>query len=186
MLHNWELLESKELAKYKVFGIRADRKRFGRTGTEHTFYLIESPDWVNVVAVTRNHELVMVEQYRHGSGTVELEIPGGIIDPGDGSPEAAAARELAEETGYVGEVYGVISWVYANPAIMTNRAYTVLVTGCEIQEETKFDPTEDLVTRLIPIEQINSLVISGAIRHPLVLVALYNFDLLLRSGRLAI
>jgi ADP-ribose pyrophosphatase len=74
-----------------------------RTGKEHDFYVLDSVNWVNVIAITPDQQLVMVEQYRHGSNTVELEIPGGMMDAGETDPVATAVRELREETGYAGE-----------------------------------------------------------------------------------
>jgi 8-oxo-dGTP pyrophosphatase MutT (NUDIX family) len=87
---------------FRIFSVRTDRTISPRTGAEHEVYVIETANWVNVIAVTTDERLVMIEQYRHGSATVELEIPGGVMDPRDVSPEAAGVRELREETGYSG------------------------------------------------------------------------------------
>lgn len=123
--------------------------------------------------------MVMVEQYRHGSNTIELEIPGGMMDLEDASPIATALRELKEETGFEGanENAQVIGTVYPNPAIMSNSQYTILVENCVEKHETTFDSGEDLITRLVPIADIPGLVRQGKIRHSLVLVALYHFEL---------
>src|SRR5208283_3098249 len=111
---------STPLGDFRIFTVRADRKISPRTQREHDFLVIDSINWVNVIAVTPDGRLVMVEQYRHGSNTVELEIPGGMMDAKDASPEAAALRELREETGYEGEKARVIGKVWPNPAIMSN------------------------------------------------------------------
>jgi len=125
----------------------------------------------------------MIEQYRHGSATIELEIPGGMIDPHDTSPEAAAIRELREETGYAGEKRRLIGQCFPNPAIMSNTCFTVLVEHCHCVHPVQFDHGEDLVTRLVPISQISELVASGKIKHSLVLVGLYYFELWRRAGK---
>ena len=117
----WKTLGSKLLGDFRVFTIRSDRKVSPRTQSEHDFYVIDSASWVNVIAVTPDDQLVMVEQYRHGSNTVELEIPGGMMDPEDASPVAAGARELREETGYAGDAGRIIGEVFPNPAIQSNR-----------------------------------------------------------------
>src|SRR5215467_8361745 len=98
MVKPWDKLGSKAGGDYRIFRVRTDRKVSPRTGSEHEFYVIDSANWVNVVATTRDGQLVLVEQFRHGTDTVELEVPGGVIDPRDASPEAAAARELREAT----------------------------------------------------------------------------------------
>jgi 8-oxo-dGTP pyrophosphatase MutT (NUDIX family) len=176
----WPRLGSKQVGDFRVFQVRADLCRSPRTGEEHDFFVLECVDWVNVIAVTPARELIMVEQYRHGSNTVELEIPGGMIDPGESSPLAAGLRELREETGYEGRAGRIIGEILPNPAIMSNTCYTVLVEDCELKHATGFDECEELVTRLVPVADIPDLIRSQQIRHSLVVVALYHFDLLER------
>src|SRR6185503_5543366 len=159
------------------FQIRTDRKQSPRTGQPHDFYVIDCVNWVNVIALTQNDRLVMVEQYRHGSNTVELEIPGGMMDSTDQSPVVAGLRELREETGYEGEAPVIIGEVFPNPAIMSNTCYTLLVKNCGLRHSTIFDHGEDLITRLVPVEELPILVSSGRIRHSLVVAALYHFEL---------
>jgi 8-oxo-dGTP pyrophosphatase MutT (NUDIX family) len=177
MLKPWEKISSKPAGDYRIFRIRSDRLVSPRTHQEHDFFVIDCVNWVNVVAVTPENQLVMIEQYRHGSGTVELEIPGGMIDPGDSSPEAAAVRELREETGYEGGNPLRLGEVFPNPAIMSNTCYTVLVRGCRCVHPVEWDHGEDIVTRLVPVSEVPGLVATGKIRHSLVVVALYYFDL---------
>jgi ADP-ribose pyrophosphatase len=181
MIKPWERISSKTAGEFRIFTIRSDLKRSPRTGQDHDFYVIECADWVNVVALTSNEELVMVEQYRHGSDTVELEIPGGMMDPGDASPEATAVRELREETGYEGQGIRLIGRISPNPAIMNNTCYTVLIENCRLQHPVEFDSGEDIQTRLVPLGEIRKLVATGRIQHSLVVVALYHFELL-RAG----
>jgi ADP-ribose pyrophosphatase len=185
MLKPWEKLGSKSVGDYGIFKIRSDRLVSPRTQQPHDFIVIDCVNWVNVIAVTPDRHLVMIEQYRHGSTTVELEIPGGMIDPGDASPEAAALRELREETGYEGENPRRIGEVFPNPAIMSNTCYTVLLENCRCVHPVEFDHGEDLRTRLVPSEDIPGLVSAGAIRHALVVVALYYFDLWQRGKKAA-
>jgi 8-oxo-dGTP pyrophosphatase MutT (NUDIX family) len=177
VIRPWEKVGSKQLGDYRIFTVRSDEKISPRTGQSHDFYIIDCVGWVNVIATTPNRELVMVEQYRHGSNTVELEIPGGIMDAEERSPVETAVRELREETGYEGEKARVLGDVFANPAIMSNTCHTVLVENCALKHPVEFDSGEDLVTRLVPMADLADLVATGKIRHPLVVVALYYFDL---------
>jgi ADP-ribose pyrophosphatase len=132
---------------------------------------------VNIIATTADQELVMVEQYRHGSDTVELEIPGGMMDAKDASPAIAGMRELREETGYEGEQPQIIGRIYPNPAIMSNTCFTLFMQNCRSKHPVEWDHGEDLITRLVPIAEIPGLVASGKIRHSLVVAALYHFEL---------
>ena len=183
MIKPWQKLSSRALADYRIFTVRSDEKISPRTGQKHDFFIIDSVDWVNVLAVTPDDHLVMVEQYRHGSNTVELEIPGGVMDRADRSPLETGVRELREETGYAGEGARLLAEVYSNPAIMSNATHTVLVQNCRLQHELELDSGEDLLTRLIPVAEMPALVASGLIKHPLVVVALYHFDLWRRGQK---
>jgi ADP-ribose pyrophosphatase len=177
VIRPWEKVGSKQLGDYRIFTVRSDEKISPRTGQQHDFYIIDCVGWVNVIAMTPNRELVMVEQYRHGSNTVELEIPGGIMDAGESSPVETAVRELREETGYEGEKARLLGDVFANPAIMSNTCYTALVENCVLKHAVEFDSGEDLMTRLVPIADLAGLVAADRIKHPLVVAALYYFDL---------
>jgi ADP-ribose pyrophosphatase len=181
MIKPWPTVHSKPVGDFRIFSIRSDRRVSPRTREEHDFFVIDCVDWVNVIAVTPERQLVMIEQYRHGSETVELEIPGGMIDAEDANPAEAGIRELREETGYEGEMPRVIGQVFPNPAIQSNHCFTVLVENCRNVHPLELDQAEDLVTRLVPIDEIPSLVAAGKIRHSLVVVALYHHELWTRQ-----
>jgi 8-oxo-dGTP pyrophosphatase MutT (NUDIX family) len=173
----WRKLRSKHMGDFRVFTIRSDYKVSPRTGKEHDFFVIDADSWVNVIALTPEQQLIMVRQYRHGSDTIELEIPGGVMDAQDGSPVITGCRELREETGYEGENPRLIGQVFANPAIMSNKSFTVLVDNCKWVCPVQLDSGEDLVTELVPLEKIPALVASGEIQHSLIVAALYQFEL---------
>jgi 8-oxo-dGTP pyrophosphatase MutT (NUDIX family) len=177
MIKPWPLVRSEPRGDFRIFKLRVDRKVSPRTHREHDFIVLDCANWVNVIALTPDDQLVMVEQFRHGVNEVELEIPGGVMDKSDASPVEAGLRELLEETGYEGENAHLLGQVHANPAIMNNTCFTVLVENCRMTSGTQFDHGEDLVTRLVPVADIPRLVTEGKIRHSLVVVALYHFEL---------
>ena len=181
MIQPWEKISSKPLGDFRIFTIREDKKISPRTQKEHDFFVIDSVNWVNVIALTPDRQLVMVEQYRHGSNTVELEIPGGMMDAKDASPELTGARELREETGYAGGNPRLLGQAFANPAIMSNVCYTVMIENCACAHPVEWDHGEDIITRLVPVSEISQLVATEKIRHPMVVVALYYFDLFQRG-----
>src|SRR5580704_7755500 len=175
MIRPWKKTRSEPAGDFRIFTLRHDFKISPRTGEPHDFFVLDCSDWVNVVAVTPDNQLVMIEQFRHGTETVELEIPGGIIDAKDASPIAAGARELREETGYEGEQAGIIGKIFPNPAIMSNTCFTLLVQNAQLKHPVEWDHGEDIVTRLVPVAEIPKLITSGQIRHSLVDIALNHF-----------
>ena len=96
MSQPWKHLSSEHVGNFRIFNLRSDRKLSPRTGLAHDFYVIEAVNWVNVIAITTGGQLVMIDQFRHGSNTTEVEVPGGMIDKEDVDPVMAAVRELRE------------------------------------------------------------------------------------------
>ena len=181
MITPWKKVGSKPIGDFRIFKLRSDICINPRTNKEHDFYVLETVGWVNVIALTPARELVMVQQFRIGSQTVELEIPGGIMDPGETDPVATGVRELREETGFEGAGARPLGWVFANPAIMNNRSHFIIVEQCVHRHACEFDGSEDLLTRLVPYREIPALVRTGKIRHPLVVAALHHYDLVRRA-----
>jgi ADP-ribose pyrophosphatase len=177
MIQPWTRISSRPAGDFRIFSARWDQKVSPRTGQIHEIVVLDSHDWVNIVAVTPDQKLVMVEQYRHGSDTIELEIPGGLLNDPKESPVAAGARELREETGYEGDTVQLLCEQLPNPAFQSNRCHTVLALGCALRHPLEWDHGEDLVTHLVPVEEISGLIESGRIRHSIIIAALYRFEL---------
>lgn len=177
MIQPWKKTGSQPLGDFRIFTVRKDQKVSPRTGQSHEFFVLDSLDWVNIVAVTPDEQLVMVEQYRHGTDTVELEIPGGLLNDPSESPVAAGLRELREETGYEGEQAQVLCAALPNPAFLSNKCFTVLVRNCQLKHPVEWDHGEDIITRLVPVREITGLIESGRIRHSIIVAALYHFEL---------
>ncbi len=138
-------------------------------------------DWVNVVAITEDDQLVLVRQHRWGIDASTLEIPGGAVDPGE-DPALAALRELAEESGYGGGVCASLGWVWANPAIQDNRTWMFLVEGATWQGAPERGPgEEDMEVVLVPASEIRALLEGEVVTHALAVVALQR--VLLRTSR---
>ena len=183
VIRPWPDLETRSVGDYRIFRLRTVRRRSPRNGVERDFHVMDCNDWVNVVALTTENELILVEQFRHGVAAVELEVPGGIMDPGETDPVAAGLRELREETGYAGEGAVEIGCVLPNSALQSNRCRTVLVRACRRVGDLELDDSEDIAVRLVPAGEIPTLVTGGRVRHSLAVAALYHYELWLRSAR---
>ena len=131
------------------------------------FFLLDYPDWTNVVAVTDDDEIVMVRQYRHGVGRELLEIPGGVIDATDASPEAAARRELLEETGYEAGRWREVAQLSPNPATHTNLVTTFLATGAERVRDPRPEPGEGVVALTMSIDEVLERMARGELLQAL-------------------
>ena len=172
-VETWETIESKELVDCRIFKVREKLMQNG--DKRGSFYVIENPDWVNVLALTKDHNVVLIEQFRHGIEEVILEIPGGMIDEAE-DPEAAARRELLEETGFTAEEFVFLGKSRPNPAIQNNWVYHFAAINAEKTGDVEFDEHENVVTKLYPVTELPNLVKSGEITHSLVLAALQYFS----------
>jgi 8-oxo-dGTP pyrophosphatase MutT (NUDIX family) len=166
----WTTLATEVLGTYPIFELSRSRQRSPASGREHQFLRLDCSDWVNVIALTDDGQMVLVEQYRHGTDEITLEIPGGAVDPGEG-PEIAAARELEEETGYRASELIEIGRVDPNPAFLSNRCWTYLALGCRSDGTVNLDPSEEIEVSLAPIDSFARLIDEGAITHSLVIAA---------------
>jgi 8-oxo-dGTP pyrophosphatase MutT (NUDIX family) len=177
----WTLLESDFLQDCGVFTVSRTSALSPRTGARHTFHRIDSSDWVNIVPITPQGEVVMIRQYRHGLRDLTLEIPGGMVDPGE-TPSEAAGRELLEETGYRAAEIAPIGAVSPNPALFGNRVYSYLGLGAERVAAVRNDGTEETVVELVPEAELRRVVREGGVDHALVLAALHFLDLHREAG----
>jgi 8-oxo-dGTP pyrophosphatase MutT (NUDIX family) len=177
----WLSLSMEEVYKSTVFSLQKERSRCLRTGAENDFYYFKCVNWINVIAVTEKSELMMIKQYRHGSGQFELEIPGGAIDSSDADPLEAGARELFEETGCAGKPVGIIGQVCPNPALQGNICYTALIKDAKKIAEPNMESTEDIESFFVPYIEVLEKIKSGEIRHGLVLNALHFYQLYLEK-----
>jgi len=123
----------------------------------------------------------MVKQYRHGSKEITLEIPGGLVDPGD-TPKKAAYRELLEETGYQAKDWLKIGVVNPNPAIFNNRCYTFMARNVQKVRDPMPDQAEDIEVVLIPLSDIPELIRKRKIDHAMVITAFYYYFLRTQEG----
>ena len=173
-IDKWKLISSERDKSFRIFNLRTDRARSPRTGKEYDFYVIESLEWVNVIPVTKENEVILIRQYRHGIQDVTLEIPGGIVEPGD-TPLEGARRELREETGYTDGDMVCLGMVHSNPAIFNNRCHTYLALDCQQDGEQSLDDKEDIEVVIKQLDEIPGLIKEGAISHSLILAAFYRY-----------
>jgi len=176
MIEKWQKLASEVIGNFRVFEIRESTSLSPRTGQTHSFYVLDSADWVNVIPITPEGKVVMIHQFRHGTEEITLEIPGGVVDASDAKPAESARRELLEETGYDTDNIIQIGEVTPNPAILSNRCYTFLAKDVKLTQKPAFDSSEDIATELFDLAAIPTLIQSGRIHHALVVAAFFHFE----------
>jgi len=170
----WKKLGARPVAHTRIFDVESVDFQHPAHPAPRDFFLINAPDWVNVVALTPQHEIVLVRQFRFGTNDISLEIPGGVMEQGE-NPLEAAVRELAEETGYVGEHVRLLGSVHPNPAMQTNRCHLVLVENAQRTRALAWDPNEEFEILAVPADEVYARAYRGEITHALVLDGLLLF-----------
>ena len=171
----WERLSSEEVAEYEMFRVREDRSRSPKDGEVHTFQVAVSPGGVAVLTLTDDGRLVMVDQFRHGTRTLSLELPSGVVEDGE-APEEAARRELREETGFEGGEARVLGCFELNPSWQKTTVHAVLVRGARRDGEKDEDEGEDIRVRPLPVAEVRRRVLAGEIDAAVTLCALALWD----------
>jgi ADP-ribose pyrophosphatase len=179
---SWTRRESDVLSDCRVFKVRRDRSSRSIESELYEFYCIEAPDWVNIIPLTAGGDVVMIEQFRHGTEEITLEIPGGMVDPGE-TPSVAALREMVEETGFGAANISYLGPSRPNPAIQNNWIHSFVAYDVEIKEQPQHHATEHTSVRLVPLKDVPGLIAEGTITHALVIAAFYKLGLL-ESGLL--
>ena len=154
-----------------LFRLRKERFESRHTGQVHDYYVLDLADAVHVVALTPDGEVLLVRQFRAGSGRDSLEIPGGLVDPGE-DPCAAGARELLEETGYAGDPPVLLGTLWSNPSLLTSRISTIVIRNARLVAEPDPDQDEELTIERVPADEIPRMIREGRIDHALVVAGL--------------
>ncbi len=170
----WSRLSHQVLASSRIMKFCRVEDQSPYTDRVHEFVYLDSADWVNIVPITLEDEVVMVKQFRHGDQSISLEIPGGMVDEGE-APDIAASRECWEETGYRTTSVESIGVLTPNPAIFNNSLHTYSALVEEFEAVTYQSATEKTQVVLVPIAELAERMISGEINHALVCATLWRF-----------
>lgn len=169
-IRKWTTVGSDPVYRTPIFDLHRRRSNHPVRG-ERDFFILEAPAWVNIIPVTPKREVVLVRQFRHGVSAFTLEIPGGMIDPGDENPLVAARREMVEESGYDSDDVVELGRVHPNPAIQPNFCYTFFARNVRKVRRASHTDTEETQVTLVPLSKVKELIATGRITHALVIAA---------------
>ena len=170
----WKVLRSEYLIKRPWLTARRDELELPDGRIIPEYYVLEYPDWVNVIAITKDGLFVIERQYRHALGCTCYELPCGVMEEGE-SPLEAVKRELSEETGYGGGEWTELMTLSANPSTMTNLTHCFLATGVEKMTDQHLDPTEELSVHLLTREEVLDLLRNNEMMQSLMVAPLIKY-----------
>lgn len=170
----WQVENSEYIHELPWFTVRKDAIRMDSGGVIPNYFVFEYPDWVNVVAITTDGQLVLIRQYRHGLAKVHYELCAGVIDP-DEDPLVAAQRELLEETGFGGGHWERLMTLSANPGTHSNLTYAYLATGVSLKQAQQLEQTEEITVHLVSPKRAMAIISQGEMMQSLHLAPLLKY-----------
>ncbi len=177
MITQWETIDSKKVANLHIFDAYLKSRINPDTGNIGNFTVLESSDWVNIIPITNDNKIIMIEQYRHGTDEVTLEIPGGLIELNE-LPINAAKRECNEETGFGSTSEPIFTGVSnPNPAFLNNKCFSFVWQNCLKTNEQKLDMHEIINIHEFTRDEVKNKIISGEINHSIILTAFFFYSL---------
>ena len=182
MISKWDTVSSSEPINLKIFKAVWHTRRNPNSESESDFITLQSQPWVNIIPITKEGNIVLIKQYRHGVDDITIEIPGGLVENSE-KPISAAQRECIEETGYIGDgVAELIGETQPNPAFLDNICYHFVWRNCSKQIKQKLDEHEDIAVFEVPIWEIKKMILIKEIKHSLVLDAFFFYHL--KNGKI--
>lgn len=171
----WKVVASEYLARKPWFTVRHECIESPAGVRIPDYYVLEYPDWVNVIARCRDGRFVFISQYRHGLGRTDYELAAGCCDPGDASPLEAARRELREETGYGGGRWRKLMTICANPSTQNNLTHCFLATDVELRSPQQTEATEEIRVHLLTRDEVRELLLGDGIKQSLMAAPLWRY-----------
>lgn len=170
----WKVLSSEYVVKEHWVTVRKDRLQLPDGRIKDGYWSLEYPDWINIIAITRDGQFIFERQYRHGLDSVDWELPAGVIEKGE-EPIEAAKRELMEETGFGGGEWKPFMETCQNPGTCNNITHTFLAQGVELVGKQHFDDTEDLDVYLLSEEEVRRILANDEIKQSMMAAPLWKF-----------
>ncbi|MBP3678695.1 MAG: NUDIX hydrolase [Bacteroidaceae bacterium] len=170
----WKTLSSEYLIKRPWLTARRDKVQLPDGRILDEYYVLEYPTWVNVIAITKEGDMVLVRQYRHALGRTNFELVAGVLEKGE-DPLVAAQRELLEETGYSGGEWKELMQLSANSSTMTNLTHCFLAEGVEKTALQNLDASEDLEVYVFSQEEVKQKLQQGDFVQALMVAPLWKY-----------
>lgn len=174
-LKKWEILSSNYLVKNNWCTVRKDHVRLPNGFEIPDYYVLEYPDWVTIIAITKQQEFLLVRQYRHGLQQCDYELVAGMCDDGDASPLDTAKRELLEESGYGNGQWEHLTVISANPSTHTNLCHCFLATDVEKIDSQHLDETEELEVVKLSLQEVKQLLLDDHIKQAMHAAPLWKY-----------
>ena len=173
-MNRWKTLKSEYIIKRPWLTARRDVVQLPNGEINDEFYVLEYPDWINVIAITPDDHFVFVRQYRYALDLDSVELCAGVIEPNE-TPEEGARRELLEETGFGGGEWQEFMSIGQNPSTCNNLTHCFIATGVEKIQDQHLDRTEDIDVVLLSREQVLEMLNSDTLKQALMLAPLWRY-----------
>ncbi|MBX9768220.1 MAG: NUDIX hydrolase [Bdellovibrionales bacterium] len=173
MVSIWKVLETTSLFQGRTQSFRSEKVELPNGKVMPAYFIMDFPDWVHAIPLTPEGKVILVRQYRHATGEITFEFPGGTTHSQTEDPSLAALRELQEETGYTSEHIDRAGILSPNPAFQSNRIHTYVAFDCKEFGPQQLDPYEIIDVRLVTLGELEKMILEGHFSHALMVAGFY-------------